>query len=459
MSTTAGTPELRSSIDSVLSGSASKEQLERVHNALTEGYGMPTTVVGRNGMTGVPTSAIKRKFASREYVRERYGMDSPFLAAAMAGRDYHSKKSQGDIPDSRTTRAIDSLLGEESDRTRSFLDEHGSGEDVDARALVDETVIGDAAPIEVDPVIIDVQRSAAPELDVVQSVAQAGFQAQYNIISNRDEPVGFLSEAEAAGDLESQFDPQSFDLPTAFKEMKRHVGLVKVSDFSQRAMETLEYMDPRETALGQATIAHMLQKARALFYGDTSVAAGDRSIEDEDAFDGIAKIADDAGNSIDKTAVSSGFLEDLLDELTRLIQNTGMTWDRARIMVSPFFYNAIYEEVTPTIRLDGYDADVEYGPNGIALSTEQGSAPITPAPNIRDYGGLSGVGATGGVGDAFIIDELALQFRQLAPMSTVPLGRDGLADKVALFEYYSLVDKSQGEHLRWLQNYDIPTGN
>jgi len=157
--------------------------------------------------------------------------------------------------------------------------------------------------------------------------------------------------------------------------------------------------------------------------------------------------------------VSSGFLEDLLDELTRLIQNTGMTWDRARIMVSPFFYNAVYEEVTPTIRLDGYDADVEYGPNGIALSTEQGSAPITPAPNIRDYAGLTGVGSTGGVGDAFIVDELAVQFRQLAPMSTVPLGRTGLADRVALFEYYTLVDKSQGEHLRWLQNYDIPTGN
>jgi hypothetical protein len=29
----------------------------------------------------------------------------------------------------------------------------------------------------------------------------------------------------------------------------------------------------------------------------------------------------------------------------------------------------------------------------------------------------------------------------------------------SLFEYYSLIDKSDGEHVRWLQNYDIPTGN
>ena len=452
---TAATPDLRSSINDVLNGSAGKEQYERVHNALTDGYGLPTTVVGRNGMTGVPTSAIKRKFADDpEYVKERYGNSNPFLVAAMAGREYGNEETA----DTETTRAIDAMLGDDGEETRDFLTQRDIEPD-EFRALIDETIIGDAAPIEVDPMIVDVQRSAAPELDIIQSVAQAGFQAQFNVISGRDDPVGFLSESEAAGDLESQFDEQSFNLPTEFEEMKRQVGLVKVSDFSQRAMETLEYMDPRETALGQATIAHMLQKARGLFYGDTSVAAGDRSIEDGDAFDGIAKKASDAGNDIDKAAVSSGFLEDLLDELTRLIQNTGMTWDRARIMVSPFFYNAVYEEVTPTIRLGGHDADVEYGPNGIALSTEQGSAPITPAPNIRDYSGLSGVGATGGVGDAFIVDELAVQFRQLAPMSTVPLGRTGLADRVALFEYYTLVDKSQGEHLRWLQNYDIPTGN
>jgi hypothetical protein len=449
----AAQPDLRSSINDVLSGSASTEQYKRVHEALTDGYGLPTTVVGRNGMTGVPTSAIKRKFADDpEYVKERYGNANPFLAAAMAGREYEA----GAHGDTETTRAIDAMLGDESEQTRAFLTERDVEPD-EFRALIDETVIGDAAPIEVDPVIVDVQRSAAPELDVIQSVAQSGFQAQFNVINNRDDPVGFLSETEAAGDLESQFNPQDFDLPTEFAEMKRQVGLVKVSDFSQRAMETLDYMDPRETALGQATIAHMLQKAKGLFYGDTSVTAADRSVEDADAFDGIAKKADTAGNSIDKSTVSSGFLEDLLDELTRLIQNTGMTYDRARIMVSPFFYNAVYEEVTPTIRLDGYDADVEYGPQGIALSTEQGSAPITPAPNIRDYAGLSGVGATGGVGDAFIVDELALQFRQLAPMSTVPLGRTGLADRVALFEYYTLVDKSQGDHLRWLQNYDIPT--
>jgi hypothetical protein len=55
----------------------------------------------------------------------------------------------------------------------------------------------------------------------------------------------------------------------------------------------------------------------------------------------------------------------------------------------------------------------------------------------------------------FLIDEMAIQFRQLAPMSTVPLGRTGLADRIAMFEYYTLLDRSQGNHTYWFQDYDI----
>jgi hypothetical protein len=220
-------------------------------------------------------------------------------------------------------------------------------------------------------------------------------------------------------------------------------------------MTTLNYMDPRETTLGQGVIAHNLFKVKQMFYGDPSQAAGDNSIEDGDAYEGLAKIADDAGNSVDKSTVSSGFLEDLLDELTTVILNSGLTWDRAKFFVSQQFYNQIYEEATPVIRLDGYDADVEYGPQGIQLSTQYGTAPIVPSPNIRTYSGLNGIGSNSDPGDVFLIDEQAVQFRQLAPMSTVPLGRTGLADRVAMFEYYTLVDRSQGNHTYWYQAYDI----
>jgi len=417
---------------------------EQLYRALTTEWGLPEVVVGRGGQLGVPTSALKEKVRNDpDWLEERYGTRSPFLAAAMAGRDYDSEKIS---TQTETTRAIDTLSADDPDGKR---------------AVVDNGIIQDAAPIEVDPVIVDVQRSAAPELDVIQTVAQPGFQYQYNVLSNRDSPVGFLSNDEAHGDLESQFSNQSFTLSDETVSHIRQVGLVKVSDFSQRAMETLEYMDPRETTLGQAVVAHTLQQARALFYGDPDQAAGDRSIEDGDAPRGLARFAEQAGNTTDKSTVSSGFLEDLLDEVTDKIQNSGLTWDRARFFVSPFMYNALYEEATPVVRLDGYDADVEFGPQGIAISTDMGSVPITMAPNIRSYSGFSGLAGSSDPGDVFLVDDLAIQKRQLAPMSTVSLGRTGLADRVALFEYYSFVDKSldtanSESHTEYYQAYDIP---
>jgi len=421
-----------------------RERAEKIHKALTRAFGLPEVTIGPGGERGVPTTALKRKFANDpEWVEERYGTRHPFVAMATAGQDYTEERESGTVGESQTTRAIDSVM----DARETTPD----GE----RALVDNGVIGAAAPVDVDPMIWEVERSAAPELSIVQSVAQPGFSFKYNVIKDRDSPIGMLSEAEAAGDLEDQFTPQSFTLSDETKDMKRQVGLFKVSDFSQRAMETLQYMDPRETTLGQGVISHQLFKAKQLFYGDPSVGAGDNSIEDTEAFEGLAKIAADASNVKDKSTVSSGILEDLLDELTTATLNSGLTWDRARFMVSQQLYNKIYEEATPTIRLDGYDADVEFGPQGISLSTEYGTAPITPAPNIRNYSGLTGVGSTSGTGDVFLIDELAVQFRQLAPMSTIPLGRTGLADRVAMFEYYTLVDRSQGEHTYRFEGYDI----
>jgi hypothetical protein len=53
----------------------------------------------------------------------------------------------------------------------------------------------------------------------------------------------------------------------------------------------------------------------------------------------------------------------------------------------------------------------------------------------------------------FIYDTSTFRRRQLAPLSTVPLGRVGLADKAAMFEYKANIDKSHGAHLKYLQGY------
>ena len=446
MSATNDTPDLSNARDTLVDAAdpesnfnMTRTRAEEIHHSLTTAWGMPSLPISRSGEHGVPVSAFRRKLANEpEFVEEQYGTEYPFVVAATAGAEY------------------DAETVDQGERTRSAVQALQQSADPDnERALVDETIIGDAAPVDVDPVLFNVLNNMVPELNIVTQIAQPGYEFKYNVIDDRDPPIGMLSESEAAGDLEDQFTPQSFSLSDETISMKLQVGLFKISDFSQRAMTTLDYMDPRETTLGQGTIAHQKFKVKQMYYGDPSVGAGDQSIEDGDAFEGLAKIAADAGNVVDKTGVSSGILEDMLDELTEVVTSTGLTFDRARFMVSQQLYNAIYDEVTPTIRLDGYDADVEYGPQGIALSTEFGTAPITPTPNIRNYSGLTGVGSNSDEGDVFLIDEMAVQFRQLAPMSTVPLGRTGLADKVSMFEYYTLVDRSQGAHTHRYRGYDI----
>jgi hypothetical protein len=55
-----------------------------------------------------------------------------------------------------------------------------------------------------------------------------------------------------------------------------------------------------------------------------------------------------------------------------------------------------------------------------------------------------------------IFDESTFRHRQLAPLSTVPLGRRGLADEAAMFAYSANIDKSHGSHLKFLKGYTVP---
>jgi len=412
------------------------DNAQAIYDTLTRAWGMPEVPIER-GRTGVPISTIQDRLlkSDTQYgddpetetrAQRSYGHRSPFAAAAAVGTEYDEEDAH--------SAPIEQVL-----ETQDALPD---GE----RAIIDNNVVQAVSPIVVDPRLVDVQRSAAPVLDVIQAQAQPGFTAEYNVVDSRNDPIGMVSESEAAGDI-SSFTDGDFGLTQDSKDMKIYLDQATISDFSQRAEATLEYMDLTQTTLGQRTIAHALFKAKQIFYGDPSVAAGDKSVEDGDAYEGLAKIASDASNVKDKTGTTSGRLEDMLDEVTSLVEDTGLTFDRAGYLVSPSFYNKVYDEVTPVVRLDGYDANVEYGPRGLAIATDQGTVNITTCPNIRDYSSeLSGVGSNSTNGDVFLIDEMAVQFRQLAPFSTLPLGRTGLADKVAMFEYGTLIDKSQGNH-------------
>jgi len=430
----------RTFTNAVLSGAPSSANARKAYAAMQAGWDLPETIIG-DGRVGIPVTQFAQALyeshqqhaddPETDTLAERlYGTRHPFLAATFAGPEYE----EGD-----GVRDVDELFGHTRDATPDS-----------ERALDDGCVDKSASPVEVDPAIVNIQRSQAPVLDIIPTVSQAGFTADFNVFDGRTLNDYFMTESDAA-DLTNNTG-SDFSLSNDTQDMKIAATLLNVSDFSARAEETLDYMDLMDTTMGQVMAEWFNVTAKTFFYGDADTTTGSGEHEDANGYDGLAAFADDGSNVVDKTATSSGILEDILDYITEQTQSSGLTFGNARALVSPKMYNTIYDEVTPVVRIDGYDADVEYGPQGLAIGHERGSVPITPCDNIRDYQSESdGVGSNSTNGDVFVYDERTIQFRTLAPMSTVPLGRTGLSDKAALFYYGALIDKSQGNHTHRLR--------
>jgi hypothetical protein len=425
----------------------SSEASGDLFDTLVRDWGLPvkSSKVGPLG----DLSAAREMARDPEAVKEAYGTENPFLAASLAGEEYERGQDS----------AVDNVL-------------ERAAEPDSERAAIDSNVVQSATPIEVDPEIVSILSDAAPMLDLVQMEAQPGFTAQYNVIDDRNAPVGRVSESTAI-DLTSASDGD-FSLATETEEMKIYVDRVTLSDFTQRAEDSLNYMNVEETTLGERTAVYGKYVAGELLYGDPTVGSSGNagvdagSIQDSTASPGLARIAQDADsgsigaadNVVSKTSTTSDFLEDIKSEITSLVTDTGASYDDLVAVTSPSFFDAIENEQNTVVRLDGFDEDLNFGGRQITLKQN------VPLEEVRavgrsDHGGYTydGTGGAGNFdpdpGDVFIFDQSAYRHRQLAPLSTVPLGRRGLADEAAMFAYSANIDKSLGAHVKYLQGYDF----
>ncbi|WP_273835138.1 hypothetical protein [Halococcus sp. PRR34] len=337
--------------------------------------------------------------------------------------------------------------------------EEGKNSAVDAVVAkdgpIDRNVVEQATPIAFDPRIVDIQRRQATILDRISQQGQAGFAAKYNVVSDRADPIGFLSESGAL-DLSDEKD-SDHTLGTDEKDMKIFVDKTNISDFTARAEASLGYMDVTQMTMGQRVIAHALAKAQTFFYGDPSVGATNNGVFDpevSESYAGMAKMAVDGGTNADKSGISmtgdQPVLKDIKSELTKLVQETGLTYANAEIAVSPTMYDYIENETNISTRIDAFDEAVTFG--GRAMNIK-GNTPLIECPNIRDYPDQSTSNFTPDSRDVFIYDRTTVQFRSLMPLTTVPLARVGLGNRAALAEFGTLIDKSQGAHLAYLSNY------
>lgn len=433
-----------STAHNVITGRSSKnnDDARELFNQLVRAWGLPTKT-GKDGELG-DLSRARQMARDPDAVEDAYGHRHAFLAAALAGEGYERGQDA----------AVDALL----ERATS-----PNGE----RAAIDKSVVEDATPIEVDPEIVDIQDNAAPLLDIITMEAQAGFTAQYNIVDGRNEPVGRVDESDAI-DLTDN-DDGDFSLGTETEDMKIYVDRVTLSDFTQRAEDSLNYMDVEETTLGQRTVVYSQYMAGEAVYGDPRVDKDDGSIQDANAAPGLATIADTTDDDQvthveDKSGLSTDGdtprLDDLKAEVTDLVANTGADYQDLVAITSPEGFDTIENEANTVTRLSGYDDDINFG--GRQISIKQGvqlrevRAVGREQHGEFDYNGTDDSPAGNfdpEPGDVFIFDTSTFRHRQLAPMSTVPLGRRGLADEAALFAYSTNIDKSHGAHVKYLQDY------
>jgi hypothetical protein len=440
-----------STAHNVLTGASTKtnEQATELYDTLYRAWGLPEKGTKDGKLGDIDAARDMAREMDAEDWRDAYGHERPFLAGALAGETYERGQDA----------AVDQIIERAAEPGRE-------------RAEITQTVVQAATPVEVDPEIVSILTDAAPMLDLVTQEAQPGFTAQYNIVNDRNSPVGRVDESTAI-DLSSASDGD-FSLATKTREMDIYVDRVTLSDFTQRAEDSLNYMNVEETTMGQRTAVYGKYMAGELLYGDpdvgssgnAGVAAG--SIQDSTAAPGLARIAQDADsgsvgaadNVVSKTSTTSDFLEDIKAEITNLVTNTGAQYEDLMAVTSPEFFDAIENAQNSVVRLDRFDQDINFGGRNINIKQD------VPLQEVRavgrsDHGGYTydGTGGAGNFdpdpGDVFIFDQSTFRHRQLAPLSTVPLGRRGLADEAAMFAYSTNIDKSHGAHVKYLQGYDF----
>lgn len=315
---------------------------------------------------------------------------------------------------------------------------------------MDRTRAEDHVPLVFDPDILALLVENAPILNVVPEEGQEGYKAVYNYINERDDPIGFLSESDSFNLTDEN---RGINMERGEKEMKIWTDVVRISDFSQAAGE--HYFDLEETTLGQRVAQHAQSKEVNMLYGDPSQEVNDGGAGDEEGYEGLATIYEDAGNAEDKSDYTGEVIKDVKREIRELEQSEkNVNRQDLNIMSSYTMHDKMENEMDDGSRRHNTNADtLNFGVENLAIS----GVPITPTHNIREHEFEEGEETwnVGSEGDVFVVNTLAARFRSLVPLTTIPLAKVGLADQAAMFEFGTLIDRADGEFGKYLYDYNV----
>jgi hypothetical protein len=285
-------------------------------------------------------------------------------------------------------------------------------------------------------------------VDLIDEEGQEGFKAVYNVVSDRDNPIGYISESDAV-DLKNNTE-SDITFSKSEVDMTIFADRLAISDFSQEA--AAHYMNLEDTTLGERMAEHTQRKAQQILYGDPSQDTQTGFIGDKESFQGLAQYAADQGNDVDKTGVSSGFVKDIKTEVRQMIDEENVNPANIVVVTSGSFYDILENEADfDNITTDPQTSTVDVGLQNLNIA----EAPVLTDHNVDSYTD-SGNGTTynaGSKSDVFIMSTKTVRFRSLMPISMVPLSKDGLSEDMALAEFGALIEKSEGNFIRHLKSY------
>lgn len=310
--------------------------------------------------------------------------------------------------------------------------------------VVDTGISEDATPLVFDAEVLQLLKQNAPHaFGRLTRRGQEGHQVVFNNINSREDPAGYGTEADSANlqDLNKDF---GFETPRV--DLSLYMDAAAVTDFSAEA--SAHYMDISELAVGARLAEYAQLHEQTVFYGQPGL-AGDADLDagdtggpgDPNAFKGISQLY-----PADATSVTSNVGEHIKGQIRDLLQSD-FAVNPADLEVWCSW--ALFDELENELRgdhgrfaIDVDNLNLDWG----NYELEAGGVPIVPGHNIDSHDFTNPAdGSTYTVGDpndVFIVNTATLEYRELLPMTTIPLAQRGASDEVGMVEFGTLIERS-----------------
>jgi len=316
---------------------------------------------------------------------------------------------------------------------------------------MDAGQVEEYVPLVFDPEIVSILKQNAPLLDLIPEEGQEGYRAVYNIVGDRDQSLGFGTEADVL-DM-SDDTPSNITFEKDEVDMTIWRDLVQISDFTQAAAN--HYMNVEDTTLGERVAEHAQVKAAQILYGDPTEDTETGFIGDASGYKGLLAYADDQDNVTDGSGFDEDRVKAIKEEIHDMIQEENVNVNNLVVAVSWELYDKLENEADfDKLQTAATDRTVNVGLNQLQIA----GVPVQPTHNIRNYIDAEGEEEeydVGSEGDVFIFSTRTARYRALMPMSMVPLAKTGLSETMALAEFGAFIEKSQGNFVRVIEN--VPT--